>query len=187
MDVSVPAFRNIRTERVIKKAVDKMLKKIGKERVRRTLIQFIKFGMVGISNTAINYLVYAICLRIHWHWFPSSVAGFVVSVLNAYYWNNKFVFKTQTENRIWWRSLLRTYIAYGTTGLLLSNVLLFLWLEIIHIEQYLGEICRTLQNIGFPFGNTRSFAEYIAPVFSFVITIPLNFFLNKYWAYREKK
>lgn len=165
-----------------------MDKKIGKEKsgLWTTLMQFVKFGLVGISNTVISWVTYAICLRLGSPWLLASIVSFLVSVLNAFYWNNKYVFKSSDEERVWWKALLRTYVAYGTTGLVLNNILLFLWLEILHIEGFLGPAWQWLYDLGLHFENPTSLAEYIAPVFNYVITIPLNFILNKFWAYGDK-
>ena len=60
------------------------------------LVQFVKFGLVGVSNTAISYAIemlgyYVVFARVNW---PERVRiavvtaiAFVVSVLNSYYWN----------------------------------------------------------------------------------------------------
>lgn len=68
------------------------------------LKQFIKFGIVGVSNTVISLgITYGIIYLFHklnWLFFNESLlvflasfVGFFISVLNSYYWNNKYVFK----------------------------------------------------------------------------------------------
>lgn len=148
--------------------------------------QFVKFGIVGVSNTVISWVTYALCLRVGCHWFAASVVAFLISVLNAFYWNNKYVFKQGNEERVWWKALIRTYVAYGTTGLVLNNILLFFWLEVLHIEGFLGPLWQWFYELGLHFESTASLAEYIAPIFNYVITIPLNFILNKFWAYKGR-
>lgn len=127
-------------------------------------IQFIKFGIVGLSNTFISYFSYLIFYKLGCHYLIASVLSFVVSVTNSFYWNNKYVFKEDSEEE---RSLIKTYIktfvAYSSTGLVLSNVLLFIWVQIFRIS------------------------EVIAPLINLVVTIPVNFIINKYWAFRTKE
>lgn len=127
------------------------------------LKQFVKFGMVGVSNTIISYVVYVVLVYIHVHYLIASLMGFIVSVLNAFYWNNKYVFKEEAEKRVWWKALIKTFISYAGTGLVLSNILLVFWIEILHVPEMIG------------------------PLLSLVITIPLNFVLNKYWAFKIHK
>ena len=62
------------------------------------LLQFIKFGIVGLSNTLISYGVYAGLTYVGVPYVLASVIGFVVSVLNSFFWNNRYVFKKNGEN-----------------------------------------------------------------------------------------
>lgn len=126
--------------------------------------QFVKFGLVGISNTLIAYATYSLCVYIGFHYLIANALGFFISVLNAYYWSDRFVFKKgegESRNAVW--ALVKTYIAYGSTGLLLASILLYLYVDRLH------------------------FSEYIAQLFVLVVTIPLNFIINKFWSFKTKK
>ncbi|MCM1174369.1 MAG: GtrA family protein [Blautia sp.] len=128
------------------------------------MLQFVKFGVVGVSNTLIYYIVYLILYLMAVNYIISSVIGFVISVINAFYWNNKYVFKTnETENRNLLQAFCKTIIAYAGIGLILNNILLILWVEIIGIS------------------------GTIAPVINLLITTPLNFVLNKFWTFKKEK
>ena len=136
-----------------------------------TLKQFIKFGLVGVSNTIIGYLIYALSLKGMrllnlWPSYDIYIAQFIMFVLSvawSYFWNNRFVFKgnVKTKKDIV-ISLLKTYATYAFTSLFLSEVLLMFWVRIAGIN------------------------EYIAPVLNLLITVPLNFLLQKYWAFKKK-
>lgn len=94
--------------------------------------QFLKFGLVGISNTLISLIVYYIFFFISPKlYFAGNVAGFVVSVFNAYYWNNKYVFKASGESRL--KTILKTFAAYGAT-FILSSVLLVVMVELLGVR-----------------------------------------------------
>ena len=126
--------------------------------------QFIKFGIVGVSNTLIAYIAYSICVYIGIHYLIANAIGFFISVLNAYYWSDRFVFKKgegESRSAIW--TLAKTYIAYGSTGLLLASILLYLYVDKLYIS------------------------EYIAQLLVLVVTIPLNFIINKFWSFKTKK
>lgn len=132
--------------------------------------QFIKFGIVGLSNTLVSYLIYIVSLKIFQSmellsktdYLVSSVIAFFLSVLWSFYWNNKYTFKTEEgEKRFLGRALLKTYISYALTGLVLNNIFLYVWVQIVEIS------------------------KDIAPVINLIITVPLNFLLNKYWAFKK--
>lgn len=128
------------------------------------LVQFVKFGLVGVSNTVISYVSYAILVFAGCHYLVASVISFVVSVLNSYYWNNRYVFaQKEGESRSVWQTLLKTFISYAFTGLFLNNILLVIWVDVLKIS------------------------EYIAPLINLIVSIPVNYLMNKYWAFKTKR
>lgn len=124
-------------------------------------VQFLKFSLVGVSNTIISYAIYAGCIFIGLHYVLANVIAFLISVLNSYYWNNRYVFKEEGDSRTWWKTLFKTYLSYAFTGLVLTNVLSFVWIDVFDISAYL------------------------APVLNLFICTPINYVLNKYWAYKS--
>lgn len=124
------------------------------------IIQFAKFGLVGVLNNAISYITYLLLIGVEMHYILANIIGFSISVLNSYYWNNKYVFGLSEKNRVWWKTLLKTYISYAGTGIVFSNVLLVLWINIFSIS------------------------KIIAPLLNLIVTVPINFVVNKYWAYK---
>lgn len=93
----------------------------------------------------------------------ANVVSWVLSVLWSFYWNNKFVFKKEEgEHRNIWAALFKTYVSYGFTGLILNNVLSVIWVSVLHVS------------------------KMIAPIINLIINIPINFFLNKIWAFGKK-
>lgn len=120
--------------------------------------QFAKFGMVGISNTAISLAIYYAFIFINpTLYIAGNTVGFIVSVLNSYYWNNKYVFQKSEQGHL--KTILKTFMAYGGT-FVLGTILLFVMVEILGISKYL------------------------APIINLIITIPLNFLINKFWAFK---
>lgn len=153
--------------RLFEKIVDNILKFILQKKYTKelseSLLQFVKFGFVGLSNTVISYVVYILLIFFNVHYLIASMLGFVISVINSFYWNNKYVFKDKNHNRSLVTAFIKTFISYAGTGLLLANILLFIWIDLVHAS------------------------EVIAPIINLFITIPLNFLLNKLWAFRNKK
>ena len=131
--------------------------------VKQSFIQFLKFGIVGLSNTVISYLIYSSLVYFCIHYIIASIIAFIISVLNSFFWNNKYVFKKQSDQkRNVMLSLIKTYISYAFSGLIIQNILLFILIDIIHIS------------------------KYIAPLLGLTVTVPLNFILNKLWAFKSE-
>ncbi len=126
------------------------------------VLQFIKFGMVGISNTIICYVVYALLILGGMNIVWANTIGFVVSIFNAFFWNNFFVFKAKEKKNLL-VIFLKMFFSYMGTGLILNNILLWIW-----VEQF-------------------SINSFMAPFLNMAITVPLNFMLNKYWAFKDKE
>lgn len=120
------------------------------------IIQFIKFGIVGLSNTAIGLGSYYLFLWLGWHYMLANVMSWIISVFNAFYWNSKYVFDTSSS---WLRALFRTYVSYGFS-FVIGAVVLYVLVEWCGIS------------------------DVIAPLLVLIITIPLNFVLNKFWAFK---
>lgn len=131
---------------------------------RASLLQFVKFGIVGLSNTLIAYAVYAACVWLGCHYLVANGLGFVVGVLNAYYWSDRYVFKKEegeTRSALW--TLVKTYLAYGATGLLLASLLLYVYVDRWQVSAYLAQLL------------------------VLVVTVPLNFIINKCWSFKTKQ
>lgn len=139
-----------------------------------SFLQFCKFAIVGVSNTllsmCINFTVLFICNSNGWlqahniKIFVANCTAFFLSVLWSFFWNNRYVFKeNEGEKRVWWKTLIKTYIAYAVTGLGINNVLSWINVSILGMN------------------------EYISVMINLLIAVPINFFMNKFWAYGKKK
>ena len=130
---------------------------------KRSLLQFIKFCLVGVSNTAVSLAVYYLFVLINARLYQlGNVAGWIVGVLNSFFWNNRYVFQSERKDT---RSVLKrigkSYVSYGATWAL-SAVLLYFEVEHFHLS------------------------ARISPLLNLIATVPLNYLLSKYWTFREK-
>ncbi|MGN0686859.1 MAG: GtrA family protein [Oscillospiraceae bacterium] len=153
----------------------------------KSLLQFLKFALVGVSNTLVSQLTYMACIALGMHYLAANIIGFVISVLNAFFWQTRFVFKEDenAQTRVWWQVLLKTYAAYAFTGLLLNNLLLIVWIDLIRIENYTLPLTQLINSVGIGISNS-DLAKDIAPLLNMVVNVPINFVINKFWAYRQK-
>lgn len=148
----------------------RLIQKEVSEKTIEAMVQFLKFAMIGITNTGISYGINIIVLmlmqplEVPWDYIAGNIIGFILSVLWSFYWNNRLVFvEKEDEHRQFWKSLFKTYIAYGFTGIILNNILSWVWIH------------------GF------KISKYIAPLINLLISVPINFILNKVWAFKTEK
>lgn len=132
-------------------------------------MQFIKFGIVGVSNTVISYVLYVVSLLVFQKlgvflkvdYIVAQIIAFLLSVLWSFYWNNKMVFVVEDgKERSIWKTLLKTYVSYSVTGLFLNSLLLVLWVQVFGLS------------------------EFLAPIINLLISVPFNFIINKLWAFK---
>lgn len=159
-------------ERLLKLIAYKLLRLKLSDEYWAGLMQFVKFGIVGLTNTVIGYLIYvatlkglrAVNLFATVDIYVAQLVMFLLSVAWSFFWNNKVVFKQEDgEERNIFVALIKTYLSYAFTSLILAEVLLMLWVNIFGIN------------------------EYIAPIINLIITVPLNFIIQKFWAFRKEK
>lgn len=121
------------------------------------VLQFLKFGIIGVSNTVIALAIYYVLVFFSMHYLIANTIAFALSVLNAYYWNSKYTFETKEYDRR--LQIVRIYLAYGVT-FLLGTGLMFLQVNVLGVS------------------------EWVAPIVNLCITVPLNFVLNKFWVFK---
>ena len=125
------------------------------------MIQFIKFSIIGASNTLISLTVYYIFIFINnsTHMaMAGQAAGWAISIFTGFLLNKKFTFKDSTE--LWWKALIKMYVGY-TFSLVVVLVLTYIQLEVIGIH------------------------AAIVPIVNLAVTVPLNFFIAKYWSFKN--
>ncbi len=157
---------------VILKMLFELMGKNLSDEVFTDFMQFVKFGIVGLSNTVIAYVLYVMSLAAFRRfgllsgvdYIIASVIAFILSVLWSFYWNNKMVFQLKDgQQRCVWKALIKTYVSYSFSGLFVNNILLVFWVQICHIS------------------------ELIAPIINLLVSVPINFVMNKFWAFRGYK
>ena len=93
---------------IMNRLIDALFQKLGarnKAERRTVIIQFIKFGLVGISNTLVSWTVYYLVLWINENLYMfGSIAGTALGIANAFFWNDRFVFKSDKND---WKSRLK--------------------------------------------------------------------------------
>lgn len=123
-------------------------------------IQFIKFGIVGLSNTFVYLLIYYLVLFANSDWYLfGNALGWAISVLNAFFWGDRVVFKNSKKRPAeQFKKLGKSYLTYGVTFLLTTVLLYF-------------EV------------NWWGVSSVVAPLVNLLVSIPLNFIINKYWTF----
>lgn len=166
-----------------------------------TTIQFILFFTVGSVNFLIRQIVFTILSAFGLNVMLCNFVAFTASVIGSYLLNGTLIFKKQEgEQRVWWKVFLRLYFVYAVTGLVLSGLMIWFFLDVVKLEQFMPDVFETLNLTKFvpdiqsnliSKGNNVPVYEWVAEPVASLITIliltPVNFAVNKYWAYKPRK
>ncbi|WP_196048921.1 GtrA family protein [Clostridium saudiense] len=123
------------------------------------LHRFIKFGLVGVLNTSINWIVFIILNMLGMYYIFSNIIAYSLSTLNSYIWNSKWVFKYSGDDV---KETTAKFIILNIIGLILNTCILYILVDIIGLNKIVSLIITT------------------------VIVMILNYFINKLWVFKKK-
>ncbi len=122
------------------------------------LVQFVKFGIVGISNTLITFAVYTLLLKVFGVWYiAASAIGFVVGATNGFVLNRRWTFAGHVGDAL-------TPVRWGivqTAGLGINLGLLYLLVHDGGLDELVAQALATV-----------------------VVTIS-TFFVNRAWTFKH--
>ena len=129
----------------------------GRLRPPAVLVQFVKFGIVGISNTLITFAVYTLLLKVFGVWYiAASAIGFVVGAVNGFLLNRRWTFSGHVGDAY---TPVRWGVVQGC-GLALNEGLLYLFVDDAHVE------------------------KLVSQAFATVIVTVITFLVNRAWTFR---
>ena len=123
------------------------------------MIQFIKFCLIGVLNTGIDFIIYGFLTRVLGFYFLlANIISVVVAMTFSFFANKTITFKNKETG------ILKQYSKFvfiNTFGLILNNIILFIGVRVLNLNDLLAK-----------FG-------------AIVLTLVVNFIGMKYWAFRE--
>lgn len=122
------------------------------------LFRFIKFGLIGVLNTLINWILFILLNSFGVYYIISNVIAYSISTLNSYLWNSKWVFKYNEDNV---KETSFKFIVLNIIGLTLNTIILYLLVDIVGLNKLISLVITTG-----------------------IVTI-LNYFINKLWVFKK--
>lgn len=121
--------------------------------------KFVKFGLVGVLNTLINWIIFALLNFIGVYYIVANVIAYVIATANSYIWNSKWVFKYNRKNK---KETTAKFVILNLIGLGLNTGILYLLVDMV------------------------GFNKLIALVITTGIVMIINYIVNKLWVFKEK-
>lgn len=121
--------------------------------------KFVKFGLVGVLNTLINWIIFALLNFIGVYYIVANVIAYVIATANSYIWNSKWVFEYNGKNK---KETTAKFVILNLIGLGLNTGILYLLVDMV------------------------GFNKLIALVITTGIVMIINYIVNKLWVFKEK-
>jgi putative flippase GtrA len=104
------------------------------------VVQFVKFGIVGVSNTLLTFAVYTLLLKVLGVWYlAASAIGFVVGTVNSFLLNRRWTFRGHIGDAF---TPLRWSVVQGC-GLGLNEGLLYVFVTGAALDKLVGQALAT--------------------------------------------
>jgi putative flippase GtrA len=121
------------------------------------VVQFVKFGLVGVSNTLLTFAVYTLLLKAFGVFYlAASAIGFVLGAVNGFLLNRRWTFSGHVGDSL---TPVRWGVVQGC-GLALNEALLYVLVHHASLDKLLAQACATV-----------------------IVTVS-TFFVNRAWTFR---
>jgi putative flippase GtrA len=125
--------------------------------------QLVKYSIIGIINTFLDWGVYLGLTRIFayfiQHYLFAKGISFCVAVTNSYFWNRYWTFRSKRKEIL--RQYVKFFLSQGI--LLVINVgIMYLAVSILHLRDLIGLVLTSLVSMAF------------------------GFLISKFWVFKEK-
>ena len=143
----------------------------------KSLVQLIKFALVGASNTVLSFLLNLITSG-GWIVYLCKAVGYCCGIANSYFLNSRWTFKE--ERRQDKREIL-SFIAVNIAVLLISFALIWLFKNALHLnDRWMGlQLPEWLKKV--------VTGDLFCSLLATCICIPVNFILNKLFVFKGEK
>lgn len=149
---------------------------ITKNETKKTIIQLMKYGVIGVMNTlitAISFYFLNTWLRVPYG--AANIIGYVLGVINSFIWNRQWVFKTGTnikrEAFLFGCGFIICWLLQGGVSLLLLEG--FGW--------------KNLPDDTIPFLPMKNAGQNIVMIISMVVYTIANYMYNRTITFKERE
>ncbi len=124
--------------------------------VNKDIFRFIKFALVGVMNTLLNWSIFFILTKVELYYIVANVIAYLIATIHSYFWNSIWVFKYNNGSKI--KSSIK-FIVLNIIGLLINTIILYVLVDIFNINKLISLMLTT------------------------VIVMIINYVANKVWVF----
>ena len=123
------------------------------------LIKLIRFSIVGVGNTLVNWSIFIILNAFGVYYIISNIIAYIIATINSYIWNSLWVFKYGQGLNI--NTSVKFFIL-NLVGLTVNTTIMYILVDILN------------------------FNKFIALVIASIFVVIMNYTINKLWVFKEK-
>jgi putative flippase GtrA len=125
-----------------------------KNNYKTELLTMVKYGLVGVANTAVFSLVTYLVSLTGVHYSIYTALGYIVAILFSFYMNNRFTFKgTKGDVKV----MLAKFLGVTLSLMLLVQVIQYVFIDVIGTMEIIGIIVGMLFYTGTGYLLNRNF------------------------------
>ena len=112
---------------------------------RKSVKQFIIFAIVGVSNTAVDFIIFWLLIQLSVHYIIANIVAYSMGMLNSYIWNNAITFRSNDRHRdiIAVKRMIR-FIIWNGCMLLVSSMLIYAVIEFAQWHALISKLVVTI-------------------------------------------
>jgi putative flippase GtrA len=137
--------------------------------------RFIKFALVGISGTIVDFSIFNVLLQLGMNTIFSSSISFMVAVFNNFFWNRNWTYPESKINNL--SSQLIKFGIVSTVGLIVRTILLRT------IEKPIVDLAYSAIGDHF-FVSADIVGKNISLLIVIIIVLFWNYIANRLWTYK---
>jgi len=129
--------------------------------------EFIKFAIVGVTGTIVDFGVYAILTRLFYlHYLPATAISVFLAIINNFILNKYWTFKQGNSSNLKQESV--KFFVVSVINYFLNLLITYIVIEHTHSELLFG-----------------AQEDFFAKAVAIGIVLFSNYFANKYWTFRK--
>lgn len=153
-----------------------------KSKTKKSFKQMVRFGIVGVFNTLIDYGSFYVFLAIAGlHKSISQVFATAVAMCGSYILNKHWTFGKEGRGNA---AEIAKFVVVNIASLLATIFFTHLFYDILHIE---NTINNCLGRVGVSYIISGDLAIMLCKVCASVFSLIINFLGNKFWVFKAKK
>lgn len=100
---------------------------------KKSIVQLLKFGLIGVSNTLIDFLVASALNAIFGVYYIAKIIGYACGIANSYFWNSRWTFREERKRDA--REMI-LFVAVNLVTLGLSLLLQWIFRDRLHLDAW---------------------------------------------------